>query len=202
MARYTGPKCKRCRSMGEKLFLKGTKCFTDACVFPKRVEKEIRRGKKLSHYSLQLKEKQKLKAIYGLLESQFRLTFDRARKRNPAEQLLISLERRLDNTVYRLGFADSRVQARQIIRHGHVLVNDKKVNIPSFNVNANNQITIKDKKGQDLVRKVLADKEPTVVDWLRLDKDNMAGTIVRLPTRDDIKDIPVNTQLIVELYSK
>jgi small subunit ribosomal protein S4 len=104
--------------MGEKLFLKGDKCFTDACVFPKRVGKEKGRPKKLSHYSLQLKEKQKLKAIYGLLEKQFRLTFDRARKKNPADRLMVSLERRLDNTIFRLGFADSRVQARQIIRHG------------------------------------------------------------------------------------
>ena len=202
MARYIGPQCKRCRSMGEKLFLKGDKCFTDACVFPKRVGKETGRPKKLSHYSLQLKEKQKLKAIYGLLEKQFRLTFDRARKKNPADRLMVSLERRLDNTIFRLGFADSRVQARQIIRHGHILVNDKKVNIPSYEVNTNQTIAVKDKKGQALVRKVLTDKEPSVADWLKLDKDNMTGAVLRLPTREDIKDIPVNTQLIVELYSK
>lgn len=202
MARYTGPKCKRCRSMGEKLFLKGEKCFTDSCVLPKRQSKDTRRPKKLSHYSLQLKEKQKLKAIYGLLEKQFRLIFERARKKNPAEQLLISLERRLDNTLFRLGFVNSRTQARLFIRHGHVLVNDKKVNIPSYEVRANERIAVKDQKGKELVKKILADKEPTTVDWLALDKDNITGTIVRLPTREDIKDIPVNTQLIVELYSK
>jgi len=202
MARYIGPKCKRCRSMGEKLFLKGEKCFTDSCVLPRRQSKDTRRPKKLSHYSLQLKEKQKLKAIYGLLEKQFRLIFERARKKNPAEQLLISLERRLDNILFRLGFVNSRTQARLFIRHGHVLVNDKKVNIPSYEVRANERIAVKDQKGKELVKKILADKEPTTVDWLALDKDNITGTIIRLPARDDIKDIPVNTQLIVELYSK
>ncbi len=202
MARYIGPKCKRCRSMGEKLFLKGEKCFTDSCVLPKRQSKDTRRPKKLSHYSLQLKEKQKLKAIYGLLENQFHLIFERARKKNPAEQLLISLERRLDNTLFRLGFTDSRTQARLFIRHGHVLINEKKVNIPSYEVSANERIAVKDPKGKELVKKLLADKEPTPVDWLTLDKDNITGTINRLPTREDIKDIPVNTQLIVELYSK
>ena len=202
MARYIGPKCKRCRSMGEKLFLKGEKCFTDSCVLPKRQSKDTRRPKKLSHYSLQLKEKQKLKAIYGLLEKQFRLIFERARKKNPAEQLLISLERRLDNTLFRLGFVNSRTQSRLFIRHGHVLVNDKKVNIPSYEVSANERIAVKDQKGKELVKKILADKEPTTVDWLALDKDNITGTIIRLPAREDIKNIPVNTQLIVELYSK
>lgn len=202
MARYIGPKCKKCRSMGEKLFLKGDKCVTDKCVFPKRMEKNTGRPKKLSHYSLQLKEKQKLRMIYGLLESQFHLIFERARKKNPAEQLLISLERRLDNAVYRLGFADSRVQARQIIRHGHIQVNSKKVNIPSFQVSANDQITIKDKKGADLIKNILAQKEPVPAEWLALDKDNIIGTITRLPSKEDIKDIPINTQLIVELYSK
>jgi small subunit ribosomal protein S4 len=202
MARYIGPKCKKCRGMGEKLFLKGEKCFTDACVLPKRSSRETVRGKKLSHYSLQLKEKQKLKAIYGLLENQFHLTFERARKKNPAEQLLVHLERRLDNTIYRLGFADSRPQARVIIRHGHVLVNDKKVNVPSYEISPNERIQIKDEKGKGLVKKILTDKEPTPVDWLALDKDNMIGTVIRCPTREDVKDIPVNTQLIVELYSK
>jgi small subunit ribosomal protein S4 len=202
MARYIGPQCKRCRSAGEKLFLKGEKCFTDSCVLPKRVSKDRTRPKRISHYSLQLKEKQKLRAIYGLLENQFHLVFDRARKKNPAEQLLISLERRLDNTIFRLGFADSRAQARQIIRHGHILVNEKKVNIPSYEVSANEHITVKSKKGTELVKSIITDKEPTTVDWLSLDKDNITGTVLRLPTREDIKDIPVNTQLIVELYSK
>lgn len=202
MARYIGPKCKRCRRMGEKLFLKGEKCFSDSCVLPKRQSKDTRRPKKLSQYSWQLKEKQKLKAIYGLLENQFHLVFERARKKNPAEQLLISLERRLDNTLFRLGFADSRTQARLFIRHGHILVNDKKVNIPSYQVSANERIIVKDQKGQEFVKKILSDKEPMPVDWLSLDKDNIAGTVLRLPTREDIKNIPVSTQLIVELYSK
>ncbi|MEO0091281.1 MAG: 30S ribosomal protein S4 [candidate division WOR-3 bacterium] len=203
MARYIGPMCKRCRSAGEKLFLKGEKCYTDKCVLPKRLEKQTDRGKKLSQYSIQLKEKQKLKAIYGLLEKQFHLLFLRAqRKKNPGEQLLISLERRLDNTVYRLGFCDSRTQARQFVRHGHILVNSKKVNIPSYEVNPGDTISIKDKKGMQMAKKILADKEPTTVDWLQLDKDNIVGRVLRLPTREDIKDITVNTQLIVELYSK
>jgi len=202
MARYIGPKCKKCRTMGEKLFLKGDKCFTDACVLPKRMSREMGRPKKLSHYSLQLKEKQKLKIIYGLLETPFRLMFERARRKNPAERLMINLERRLDNTIYRLGFADSRQQARQIIKHGHILVNDKKVNIPSYEVNTEERISVKDKKGIEFVKKILADKEPTPVEWLALDKDNLAATVIRLPNREDIKDIPVNAQLIVELYSK
>ncbi|MCX8015465.1 MAG: 30S ribosomal protein S4, partial [candidate division WOR-3 bacterium] len=183
MARYIGPKCKRCRSLGEKLFLKGEKCFTDKCVLPKRISKDTSRTtKKLSHYSMQLKEKQKLKAIYGLLENQFRLIFERARKKNPAEQLLISLERRLDNTVYRLGFADSRSQARLLVRHGHILVNDKKVNIPSYEVNENDRISVRNGKAKEMVKRILADKDPRTVDWLALDKDNMVGTVLRLPT--------------------
>lgn len=202
MARYIGPKCKKCRSMGEKLFLKGNKCLTDSCVLPKRQSKDSARAKKLSHYSLQLKEKQKLKAIYGLLENQFHLLFMRARKKNPAEQLIISLERRLDNILFRLGFADSRTQARMLIRHGHILVNDKKINIPSYEVKANDYITVKTAKGKELVKRILSEKEPMPADWLTLDKDNMSGTVLRLPTREDIKDVPINTQLIVELYSK
>ncbi|MEO0083074.1 MAG: 30S ribosomal protein S4 [candidate division WOR-3 bacterium] len=202
MARYIGPKCKRCRSIGEKLFLKGEKCFTDKCVLPKRISKDSSRTKKLSHYSMQLKEKQKLKAIYGLLEKQFRLIFERARKKNPAEQLLVSLERRLDNTVYRLGFADSRTQARLLVRHGHILVNDKKVNIPSYEVKENDRISVKNGRSKEIVKRILVDKDPRTVDWLSLDKDNMVGTVLRLPTKEDIQDIPVNTQLIVELYSK
>ncbi|MCX7784937.1 MAG: 30S ribosomal protein S4 [candidate division WOR-3 bacterium] len=203
MARNIGPICKRCRSAGEKLFLKGEKCYTDKCVLPKRLEKQVDRGKKLSQYSIQLKEKQKLKAIYGVLEQQFHLIFLRAqKKKNPGEQLLVSLERRLDNTVYRLGFCNSRAQARQFVRHGHILVNGKKVNIPSYEVNPDDTISIKDKKGLEMAKKILIDKEPTTVDWLQLDKDNVIGKVLRLPSREDIKDIPVNTQLIVELYSK
>lgn len=203
MARYIGPKCKKCRGAGEKLFLKGNKCFTDACVLPKRSAKDTARAtKKLSHYSLQLKEKQKLKAIYGLLETQFHLMFEHVRKKNPAERLLINLERRLDNTIFRLGFANSRQQARQIIKHGHILVNDKRVNVPSYQVSPNEQIAVKDKKGIEMVKRILADKDPTPVDWLALDKDNIVGRVVRLPNREDIKNIPVNAQLIVELYSK
>ncbi len=202
MARYIGPKCKKCRKMSEKLFLKGDKCMTDKCVLPKRQSKETGRGRKLSHYSLQLKEKQKLKSIYGLLENQFHLLFVRARKKNPAEQLIISLERRLDNILFRLGFADSRTQARLIIRHGHIQINEKKINIPSYEVKANDQITVKTAKGKELVKRILSEKEPMPAEWLTLDKDNMSGTILRLPSREDIKDIPINTQLIVELYSK
>jgi small subunit ribosomal protein S4 len=202
MARYIGPKCKKCRSFGEKLFLKGSRCYTKNCAFEQRKAKSTP-GRKISQYGIQLKEKQKLKAIYGLLERQFRLTFERAqKKKNPGEQLLIELERRLDNVIYRLGFAHSRTHARQIVRHGHVLVNNRKVNIPSYPVKAGDEIKIKEGKIKDLIKAIFTEREVSPPDWLSLERDNLVARVLRLPTKEDITDILVDTQLIVELYSK
>lgn len=206
MARYTDRRCVRCRRAREKLFLKGERCFTEKCALSRRPGSEPRkRGKKLSAYSLQLLEKQKLKAIYGVLERQFRLYFERAeRKGNPAENLLGLLEQRLDNAVYRLGFASSRSQARQVVRHGHIVVNGKKVDIPSYTVKLGDLIGVRDKSRKlSVIKEGLENKDPvSVVGWLELDKERMAGKVLRLPTIEDAGDIPVNPRLVVELYSK
>jgi small subunit ribosomal protein S4 len=150
-------------------------------------------------------EKQKLKAIYGVLERQFRLYFQRAEKKgNPAENLLSLLERRLDNTIYRLGFASSRTQARQVVRHGHIIVNQRKVDIPSFTVKSGDLIGVRDKSRKlQVIKEGLENKDPAaVVGWLELDKERLAGKILRLPTIEDTGDIPANPRLVVELYSK
>lgn len=203
MARYTGPRCKKCRRQGEKLFLKGEKCFTDRCVLPRRTTTQPvrRRGKKLSAYSLQLREKQKVRTIYGLSERQFRLSFERADRRgNPADNLLILLERRLDNVVFRLGFANSRNEARQLIRHGHIQVSGHKVDVPSYLVRPNQMVGARKTKP---VTAALENRDPTsVVPWMVLDRDNAQGRILRLPANEDTKSIPCTPQLIVELYSK
>lgn len=206
MARYTDRRCIRCRRAGEKLFLKGERCFTEKCAISRRSGPEQRRrGKKLSAYSIQLLEKQKLKAIYGVLERQFRLYFERAeRKGNPAENLLSLLERRLDNTIYRLGFASSRTQARQVVRHGHIVVNERKVDIPSFTVKPGDVVGVREQSRKlNVIKEGLENKDPVaVVGWLELDKERMAGKIVRLPSIEDAGDIPANPRLVVELYSK
>jgi small subunit ribosomal protein S4 len=199
--------------MGEKLFLKGEKCLSDKCVFPKRMEREGgkggpgqrrgRRGRKLSAYSIQLREKQKVKSIYGVGETQFHNYFRRAEKKpNTGEALLNMLETRLDNVIYRLGFAGTRPQARQLVRHGHVLVAGRRATVPSYCVGAGDVITLKDDKGRKQVQTALANREPTIAGWLELDRDNLRGTVVRTPGADDIKDMTANIQLIVELYSK
>ncbi len=159
----------------------------------------------MSAYSIQLLEKQKLKAIYGVLETQFRLYFERAEKKgNPAENLLSLLERRLDNAIYRLGFASSRTQARQVVRHGHIIVNQRKVDIPSFTVKPGDLIGVRDKSRKlPVVKEGLENKDPVaVVGWLELDKERMAGKVLRIPTIEDTGDIPANPRLVVELYSK
>lgn len=207
MARYIGPKCKICRRMGEKLFLRGEKCLTDKCVFQRRGEEEIKSGfsrKKLSPFSIQLKEKQKLKAIYGISEAQLRIFFERAvkAKGDTVINLLSALERRLDNVVFRLGFANSRAEARQLIHHGHIAVDSKKIDIASYIVQANQQVGIRTEKAIKIVKQILAEKEGPSVTWLTLNKDKAIGKVLNLPTSDDLKAVPVNTQSIVELYSK
>ena len=207
MARYIGPKCKICRRMGEKLFLKGDKCLSDKCILQRRGEEESKGGmrrKKLSPYSIQLKEKQKLKIIYALPETQLRVFFQRAAqaKGDTVVNLLSSLERRLDNVVFRLGFADSRVGARVLIQHGHISVDAKKIDVPSYVVKANQTIGVRTEKGAKSVKKLLASKETASAGWLTLDKENATGRVTNLPSSEDLKAVPVNTQSIVELYSK
>jgi len=209
MARYTGPKCRLCRREGEKLYLKGARCFTDKCPFEKRryppgVHGRDRRVK-LSIYGMQLREKQKVKRMYGLLEAQFHKYYEMARKtkENTGEVLLSLLERRLDNVVYQLGFASSRAQARQLVSHGHVLVNGQKVDIPSYLVKEGDVITLKPKARKiPFVQESIEMREiQAIPGWLQLNKDNFTGTVLRLPTRGDITH-PINERLIVEFYSK
>lgn len=209
MARYVGAKCKICRREGEKLFLRGSRCYTDKCSFARRGYPPGTHGKggrrKLTSYAIQLREKQKVKAIYGVLERQFRKIFrDATRKTgNPGANLLIALEIRLDNVIYNLGIAASRTHARQLIRHGHVLVNGKKVDIPSYCVRPNQEIKIVDGLMKNaLVKKSLEERNlENIAGWLKLDKKTITGTVLRLPTREDIL-IPIQENLIVELYSK
>ncbi|MFL6437213.1 MAG: 30S ribosomal protein S4 [Terriglobales bacterium] len=209
MARYKGPVCRLCRREGMKLFLKGTKCFTDKCPVEKRNFAPGQHGKdrkaKIVGYGLQLREKQKAKRIYFTLEKQFRNYFEKAARAKgvTGEKLLQQLERRLDNVVYRLGFAISRRQARQLVRHGHVAVNGRKVNIPSYQVTAGEEIAVRDKSKKMMVletSKEFTSHQPAVT-WLEVDRDNYKGRVTSLPKREDI-NLPVNEQLIVELYSK
>jgi small subunit ribosomal protein S4 len=209
MARYIGAKCKICRRESEKLFLRGSRCYTDKCSFIRRGYPTGTHGKvgrrKLTSYATQLREKQKVKAIYGLLERQFRKTFEEAARKlgNPGENLLTALETRLDNVVYHLGFASSRTQARQLIRHGHILVNEKKVDIPSYGVKINQVIRITDEqKKNPVIRKSLEERDPEkMATWLKYDKEKISGTIVRLPKREDVT-LPIQENLIIEFYSK
>ncbi len=209
MARYVGAKCKICRREGEKLFLRGSRCYTDKCSFTRRGYPPGSHGKggrrKLTSYAIQLREKQKVKAIYGVLERQFRKTFSDASRKagNPGANLLIALERRIDNVIYHLGIASSRSQARQLVRHGHVLVNGKRVDVPSYMVRASQVITLAEEQRKNpLVKKSLEERDPeNIVGWLKIEKDKIAGTVLRLPTREDIS-LPIQENLIVELYSK
>jgi len=203
MAKDIGPKCKRCRRAREKLFLRGSKCLSDHCILIKRGEEAASQGRRrMSPYSFQLREKQKLRMMYGLLETQFRNYFVKAAKSpNTAAALLILLERRLDNVVFRLGFADSRAQARQLVRHGHITVDGRKIDIPSYQVTAGQVVGVRE-SGRKVVAPIIANREPSVVPWLQVNQAQLSGTVVRLPTAEDVKDVPCNTQLIVELYSK
>ncbi|HNQ01324.1 MAG TPA: 30S ribosomal protein S4 [Syntrophales bacterium] len=208
MARYRGSECRLCRREGLKLFFKGDRCYTEKCAFERRGYAPGEHGqarKKHSDYGVQLREKQRLKRMYGLLEKQFRGYFERADRMKgiTGSNLLVLLERRLDNVVFRLGFAPSRNEARQLVRHSHFLVNGRKVNIPSYTVRKDDVVELREKS-----RKVLPilDSLETVArrgipGWLELDKDNFKGLVKAIPTREDIT-MPVQEQLVVELYSK
>ena len=208
MARYIGPVCRLCRREGMKLFLKGERCYTDKCAIERRNYPPGEHGQarpKFSEYSVQLREKQKLRRIYGVLEGQFRRYFamaDRARGVT-GETLLQLLERRLDNIVYRLGFATSRAEARQLVRHGHFRVNDRKVNVPSFQVKAGDVVSVRERS-----RKVTRIQEALelaqrrgVPEWLEVNPETFTGTVKAFPARTDLT-MPINEKLVVELYSK
>lgn len=208
MARYTGPVCRLCRREGQKLFLKGDKCYSEKCAINKRAYAPGQHGqgrKKLSEYGVQLREKQKARRYYGVLESQFEKYFDMAEKMKgiTGENLLSILESRLDNVVYRLGFAMSRPEARQVVRHGHVTVNGKKVNIPSYLVKPGEVIALCEaSKGMEKFKQVLeATASKPIVKWLDLDRNTCQAKVLSLAAREDI-DLELQETLIVELYSK
>lgn len=208
MARYTGPVCKLCRREGMKLFLKGERCFKEKCAVERRAYAPGEHGKrrnKMQPYGLQLREKQKVRRIYGVLEAQFRRYFEEAARQKgvTGENLLRLLELRLDNVVYSLGLASSRAQARQLVRHGHILVNGRKVNIPSFAVKPGMEIVLQERmRSNAYVQEALETAQARGVPaWLELDAENFKGRVVALPTRADIRT-PVQEQLIVELYSR
>jgi small subunit ribosomal protein S4 len=208
LARYTDSVCRLCRRENMKLFLKGERCYTDKCAIERRNYPPGQHGQgrpKFSEYSIQLREKQKVKRIYGLLEKQFRRTFGQASRTKgiTGEMLLTLLERRLDNVAYRLGFASSRAEARTLVRHGHVLVNGKKTNIPSYSVRAGDLITIKEQSRQlGRVQSAMEGAQRRgVPDWAEVDREALSGRIKILPSRSDIT-MPINEKLIVELYSK
>lgn len=208
MARYSGSVCRLCRRENLKLFLKGERCYTDKCAIERRNYPPGQHGQrrpKFSEYSIQLREKQKVKRMYGLLESQFRRTFARASKVKgiTGETLLVLLERRLDNVTYRLGFASSRADARMLVRHGHILVNGKRVTIPSYSIREGDVISVQE--GSRQIGRVVSALEGSqrrgVPEWAEVDREAFTGKIKILPTRSDIT-APINEKLIVELYSK
>ncbi|MBP2655359.1 MAG: rpsD [Firmicutes bacterium] len=210
MARYVGSVCRQCRREGAKLYLKGDRCYSDKCSFSRRSYAPGQQGqkqarKKVSEYGIQLREKQKARRIYGILERQFRSYFEKADRQKgiTGENLLVMLERRLDNVVFRLGFASSRTQARQLVRHGHFMVDGHRVDIPSYLVKPGNVIQVREaSKESPLVKEaieVLATK--TVPAWLELSAPDAAGKVVRFPTREEI-DVPIQEHFIVELYSR
>ena len=208
MARYTGAVCRLCRREGQKLFLKGERCYTDKCGITRRAYAPGQHGqgrKKLSGYGLQLREKQKARRYYGVLEGQFRHYFELANKKAgvTGENLLAILESRLDNVVYRLGFGTSRPEARQLVRHGHFTVNGKKVNIPSYLVKVGDVIAIKEEsKSSEKIKNVIEITASRIVPkWLDLDNNTLTGKVVAVAEREDI-DLPLEEHLIVELYSK
>jgi small subunit ribosomal protein S4 len=208
MARYTDSVCKLCRRERQKLFLKGQKCYTEKCPIELRNyppgQHGLSRRAKVSEYGVQLREKQKIKRIYGLLETQFRNYFEKANRAKgiTGENLIRILESRLDNVVFRLGFASSRKQARQLIRHRHVIVNDGLVDIPSYILSAGDVIKIKDKSKQlDMIHNSLKRVKDSTYNWLAIDKASLSGTFAQVPERADIP-LNANEQLVVELYSK
>ena len=213
MARYTGPRCKLCRREGQKLFLKGQRCFSPKCPFERGRDHppgehgrmaQFRR-RRPSDYARQLREKQKAKRIYGVLERQFRRYFREAERRPglTGENLLILLERRLDNVVYRLGFADSRAQARQLVQHGHFVVNGRRMNIPSYTVRPQDIITVREgsRKRKYFKERAKQLDERAVPNWLSLNVETLTARVLKEPSREDI-DASLNEQLIVEYYSR
>jgi small subunit ribosomal protein S4 len=206
MARSLGPKCKLCRREGMKLFLKGERCLTEKCAVERRSYPPGEHGRgriKQSEYLLQLREKQKARRYYGILEKQFRGYYEKASRRSgiTGEELLRMLELRLDNVVYRLGFAASRAQGRQLIRHGHFHVNGRRVNIPSYQVRANEIVSMRPGSPAEAVIRDATDLTASVAAWLQADHESLTGKVLKLPEREEI-DAPVQEQLIVELYSK
>lgn len=209
MARYLGPVCKLCRREGMKLYLKGERCFTEKCAIARRPYPPGQHGQgriKLSEYGLRLREKQKMRRIYGLLEQQFSGYYAQASgmKGRTGEEMLGLIERRLDNVVHRMGFAVSRPQARQLVRHSHILVNGKRLNIPSYRVNVNDKIEIREKsKKIAFVASALAQAESkTPPSWLDIDKDALAGTVKSMPVRDELNEPMIREQYVVEYYSR
>ena len=209
MARYTGSVCRLCRRENLKLFLKGDRCYSDKCAFDRRSYAPGQHGQgrkgKVSEYGIQLREKQKVKRMYGLAEKQFRLLFDRADRMKgvTGTHLLVELERRLDNVVYRMGFTNSRTQGRHFVRHGHFLVNGKKVDIPSYAVKVGDVVEVQEKSKEMLAIQGALDAVARrgVPQWIDLEKDKKRGVIKNLPVREDLT-MPIQEQLIVELYSK
>jgi len=208
LARYTESVCRLCRRENLKLFLKGERCYTDKCAIERRNYPPGQHGQgrpKFSEYSIQLREKQKVKRIYGLLEKQFRRTFAEAARTKgiTGETLLVLLERRLDSVAYRLGFASSRAEARSLVRHGHIHVNGKKVNIPSYTIRAGDVVSVKEPSRQ--MGRVLSAMDGAqrrgVPEWAEVDRETYSGRIKVLPSRNDVT-MPINEKLIVELYSK
>ncbi len=209
MSRYRGSVCRLCRRENLKLFLKGDRCYSDKCAYDRRgyppgQHGQSRRGK-ISDYGVQLREKQKVKRMYGLSEDQFRLFFKRSEQKKgiTGTNLLVMLECRMDNVIYRLGFVNSRAQGRQLVRHNHFLVNGKKSNIPSAQVRVGDVIEVREKsrKIQAIAESLETVPRRGLPQWLELDKDNLKGTIKALPVREDLT-MPIQEQLIVELYSK
>ena len=209
MARYTGASCRLCRRENLKLFLKGDRCYGDKCAFERRPyapgQHGQRRGGKFSDYRLQLREKQKVRRIYGVLEKQFRRYYYHAEKQKgiTGTNLLTLLETRLDNVVYRMGFASSRIQSRQLVRHNHFLVNNRTVNIPSYQVKVEDVIEIKEgsRKAPSILEAMETVVRRGIPKWIELEKGNFKGTLKALPNREDMT-MPIQEQLIIELYSK
>lgn len=208
MARYTDANCKLCRRESEKLFLKGSRCLSEKCALERRGYPPGQHGqnirRKVSEYGLQLREKQKVRRIYGVLERQFHSYFEKAERKKgiTGENLLQMLECRLDNVVYRLGFAPSRKAARQLVRHRHLTINGRVIDIPSYNVRVGDIIRVKDKsKSLDIIHMSLKESRGEEIPWLRLNKAGLEGELLELPKRDEIPT-PAQEQLIVELYSK
>ncbi|HOF03409.1 MAG TPA: 30S ribosomal protein S4 [Atribacterota bacterium] len=208
MARYNGPVCRLCRRQGSKLFLKGDRCYTDKCAVERRPTEpgrsaQAKRIKKLTHYGIQLREKQKMRNMYGLLERQFHNLFKKAEQKHgvTGDNFIQFLERRLDNVIFRMGFTNSRTKARQIVSHSHILVNGKKVNIPSYMVDIDDVIEVKESSQNISDFKDLKQGETdiNIPSWLDVDFNNLKGKVVKLPSKEDV-DLPVDEKLVVEYY--